>query len=106
MYAREAVVMRVIPCSQALPDLVAFTSFSTELGEVKMCLNACPLRINLYTSHEGMDTAHPNKKLASKEATPRVFGIVFMLIEEHWPLITMDSHLATNKLRLYTNSTR
>ena len=40
-YAREAVVTRVIPCIRALPDLVAFTSFSTELGEVKMCLKAC-----------------------------------------------------------------
>jgi len=42
-YAREPAEMAVIPWSRALPDLVAFTSFSTELGEVKMCLYACPL---------------------------------------------------------------
>jgi len=105
MYAREAVVMRVIPCSRALPDLVALTSFSTELGEVKMCLNACPLRINLCISCEEMDTAHPNEKLASEEAIPRVFGITFFLIDKHWPLIAMDSHLATDELCLYTNLT-
>ena len=105
MYAREAVVMRVIPCSRALPDLVALTSFSTELGEVKMCLNACPLRINLYISCEEMDTAHPNEKLASEEAIPRVFGIIFFLIDKHWPLIAMDSHLTTDELCLHTNLT-
>jgi len=105
MYAREAVVMRVIPYSQALSDLVALTSFSTKLGEVKMCLNACPLRFNLCISCEEMDTAHPNEKLASEEATPRIFGIIFFLIDKHWPLIAMDSHLATDELRLHTNLT-
>ena len=40
IYAKDAVVVRVIPCIRAFPDLVAFTSFSTELGEVKICLNA------------------------------------------------------------------
>ena len=40
-YAKEAVVTWVIPCMRALPDLVALTSFSTELGEVNICLNAC-----------------------------------------------------------------
>jgi hypothetical protein len=40
IYAKEAVVVRVIPCIRAFPDLVAFTSFSTELGDVKICLNA------------------------------------------------------------------
>ena len=33
--------MWVIPCIQALPDWVALVSFSTELGDVNMCLNAC-----------------------------------------------------------------
>jgi hypothetical protein len=37
-------VVRVILCIQAFPDLVAFTSFSTELGEVKICLNAYMLK--------------------------------------------------------------
>ena len=34
-YAMEAVVVRVIPCRRALPDFVAFISFSMELGKVK-----------------------------------------------------------------------
>ena len=50
MYAREAVVIGVIPCRQALPDLVVFVSFSTELGEVKMCLYACSLCNKMYKS--------------------------------------------------------
>ena len=41
-YAMEAMVAQVIPCKRALPDFVAFVSFSTELGKVKMCLYACP----------------------------------------------------------------
>lgn len=45
-YAKEAVVTRVIPCMRALPDLVALTSFSTELGEVNICLNACEYKVN------------------------------------------------------------
>jgi len=52
-----------------------------------------------------MDTAHPNEKLASEEAIPRVFGIIFFLIDKHWPLIAMDSHLATDELHLHTNLT-
>ena len=47
-YAKEAVVTRVIPCMRAFPDLVALTSFSTELGEVKICLNACSHRNKQY----------------------------------------------------------
>ena len=37
-YEMDALVTWVIPCIQALPDLVAFTALSTELGEVKMNL--------------------------------------------------------------------
>ena len=40
MYAMEDVVTEVMPWMQALPDRVALTSFSTELGEVNTCLNA------------------------------------------------------------------
>jgi hypothetical protein len=40
MYAMEAVVTEVMPWMRALPDRVALTSFSTELGEVNTCLNA------------------------------------------------------------------
>ncbi len=39
-YAIDAVVTLVIPWMRAFPDLVAFVSLSTELGEVKICLNA------------------------------------------------------------------
>jgi hypothetical protein len=38
MYAMEAGVTWVIPWMQALPDWVALGSFSTELGDVKICL--------------------------------------------------------------------
>ena len=44
MYANEAVETRTIPCIQALPDLVDLTSFSTELGDVKICLYVYTLR--------------------------------------------------------------
>lgn len=36
----EAVVTEVMPWMRALPDRVALTSFSAELGEVNTCLNA------------------------------------------------------------------
>ena len=41
MYAIEALVTPVMPCMRAFPDLVALVSLSTELGDVKMCLNVC-----------------------------------------------------------------
>jgi len=37
-YAIDGIVTCVIPWIRALPDRVALGSFSTELGEVKMCL--------------------------------------------------------------------
>ena len=37
----EAIVTWVILWMCALPDRIAFGSFSTELGDVKMCLYAC-----------------------------------------------------------------
>jgi hypothetical protein len=46
IYATEAGVTNVIPCMHAFPDLVALgSSNSTELGDVKMCLNAWILAI-------------------------------------------------------------
>ena len=39
-YATEAGVTRVIPWMREFHERVAFASLSTELGEVKMCLNA------------------------------------------------------------------
>ena len=40
VYAIEALVTQVMPCICAFPDHVALESFSTELGEVNMCLKA------------------------------------------------------------------
>jgi hypothetical protein len=41
MYAIEADVTCVIPWMRAFPDRVALEPVSTELGDVKICLNAC-----------------------------------------------------------------
>jgi hypothetical protein len=38
MYAIDESVMEVIPWIRAFPERVALGSFSTELGEVNMCL--------------------------------------------------------------------
>jgi len=39
-----------------------------------------------------MNKTHPNEKLASEEAVPRVFGIVLLIrIDQHWLLIAMDN---------------
>jgi hypothetical protein len=38
IYVREGLVTEVIPWILALPERVALTSLSTELGDVKMCL--------------------------------------------------------------------
>ena len=40
VYVIEALVTRVMPCIRAFLDRVALESFSTELGEVNMCLKA------------------------------------------------------------------
>ena len=40
MYAIDPPVTHLIPWSLAFPDLVAFGSLSTELGDVKTCLKA------------------------------------------------------------------
>ena len=37
-YEMDALVTWVIPCIRALPDLVAFTTLLTELGDVKINL--------------------------------------------------------------------
>ena len=42
----EAGVTRIMLWIRALPDLVALFSFSTELGDVKMCLKACMQQVN------------------------------------------------------------
>jgi len=40
MYAMDGAVTWVMPWMRAFPDRVAFGSFSTELGDVKICLYA------------------------------------------------------------------
>lgn len=42
-YANDAGVTRVMPWIRAFPERVAFASFSTELGDVKICLNVSTL---------------------------------------------------------------
>lgn len=88
-YAREAVVTRVIPCIRALPDLVAFVSFSTELGEVKMCLYACPLPNKMYKSQtNGCSSPKPEAdfwKDQSKALRGRTCGF-------HRPKAAIDRH--------------
>ena len=92
MYAREAVVMWVIPCRQALPDLVAFVSFSMELSEVKMCLYACPLRNKMYKSQTNGGSS-PKSEADSWRDHPKAlqgrtcgFGRPTVAIDCHRPL--------------------
>lgn len=92
----EAGVTRVMPCMRALPERVALTSLSTELGEVKMCLNACDSGSVTQTTTVGM--TYRDKDWASKEATPWVFAVVFLIcVDKHRPLITADCQLTTDK---------
>jgi hypothetical protein len=84
---------------RALPDLVALTSFSTELGEVNICLNACEYEVSstLAGKRVGVVT-HPNQKTVSEEAVPRVLQIILLvLVQQQWPLITGDSQFTTSK---------
>jgi hypothetical protein len=70
----EAVVTRVMPWMRALPDRVALASFSTELGEVNICLNACERKLVGQVSD--YRNTHPNKDLVSEKPIPRVIRIV------------------------------
>lgn len=51
-YANDGIVTDVMPCIRAFPDRVAFGSLSTELGDVKICLNA------FYREVISSDTRH------------------------------------------------
>ena len=57
----------------------------------------------IYTRYEGRDVTHPNEKFASEETMPRLFRIIFILINQHQPLIAMDNDFTTNKFHLHTN---
>ena len=51
-----------------------------------------------------MSGTHPNEKLASEEAIPRVFGVM-VRIDQHRPLITTNNQFPTGKLHMHTKST-
>jgi hypothetical protein len=53
MYAIDGSEMQTIPCIWAFPERVAFGSFSTELGEVNIYLNACKIDAKLGTRGGG-----------------------------------------------------
>jgi hypothetical protein len=53
-------VTHVMPWIRALPDLVAFTSFSTELGEVKICLKAWG---NVVNKKREIDAYEPKQEV-------------------------------------------
>ena len=84
---------------RALPDLVALTSFSTELREVNICLNACKYKVNgTLVGKRVWTVTHPNQKTVSEEAVPRVLRIIpLVLVQQQWPLITADNQFATSK---------
>ena len=84
---------------RALPDLVALTSFSTELGDVNICLNACEYEVNGTPAGKKVwAVTHPNQKTVSEEAVPRVLRIILLVfVQQQWPLITADSQFAASK---------
>lgn len=51
-YANEGIVTADIPCIRAFPERVAFGSLSTELGDVKICLNPLKKNINVRQGRE------------------------------------------------------
>ena len=52
-----------------------------------------------------MSGTHPNEKLASEEAIPRVFRVVLLVrVDQHWPLIATNNQFPTGKLCTYTKS--
>lgn len=52
----EPRVTLVMPWIRAFPDLVALGSFSTELGDVKICLKACSAEISASQGFINVDT--------------------------------------------------
>jgi hypothetical protein len=94
----EAMVTCFIPWMRALPDRVALGSFSTELGDVKICLYAWTLSevIEPYPNR-----THKNKNIAPKQTVPGIFRIIMAIaIEKYWPMVSRYSHFATAKLLL------
>jgi hypothetical protein len=63
MYAKDPLVMQLIPWMRALPERVALgSSSSTELGDVKTCLKPYPIYKFIHEAHE-MATTYRNKEL-------------------------------------------
>jgi hypothetical protein len=77
----DAVVTRLMPWIRALPDFVALFSLSTELGDVKICLNAWVLTLKSATLTKMDDGcgAYPYKKFAPEKAVPGVISVVFLV---------------------------
>jgi hypothetical protein len=84
---------------RALPDRVAFASFSTELGEVKTCLNAYQrMKLEIQAGAIRNDT-HPDKKLAPKKPVPWIFGVVLLVsVNQQWPLVTRYGRRTVGKI--------
>ena len=74
----DASVTRVMPWIRALPDLVALFSFSTELGEVNICLKPCMQQVNEKERKRQVAT-NPNKKLASEKPIPGCFEVELLV---------------------------
>ena len=84
---------------RALPDRVAFGSFSTELGDVKMCLKAYWTIVEPTDYLIETEETYKDKDGTPKEAIPRIVGvIVIAIIQEKWPLVARDCHFATLQL--------
>jgi hypothetical protein len=103
MYATDAFVTDDIPCMRTLPDLVALgLSSSTELGEVKTCLNAyvaqshLPICIRVKRSYQ-------YEEVIAQESVPGVLGIKLLIsIEKDRPLIASNEHCSALQLGLYS----
>ena len=89
-----------MPWMRAFPERVALFCFSTELGEVNICLKvyfginnegnyALPVKPLPYLDHDG----------AAKKTFPRVFSIIgVILVQQCGPLIARDYVFATTKI--------
>jgi hypothetical protein len=89
---------------RAFPDRVAFASFSTELGEVNICLYAYKRR-SQYNKQLITETTHPNENLILEKPTPGVIRIVLLVrVYQHWPLIARDCQFAAGKFLSYSAS--
>ena len=81
-----------MPCRRALPERVAFGSLSTELGDVKMCLNAYERVIAKASEYQSR--AYHNKEGTAEQTVPRILRIVVIaMVQEYRPLISSNDQL-------------